>query len=186
MRDKQYHDQNRETLIPPDDGRTGRLVLDIETLGFTGRTHGISIIDIDTGAIRLFADHHGYERLADAIPLLENAPCVIGHNISIFDIPRLNRDFGLKIDRNYDRIYDTLIATRVLWPDLRDTDEADGIIDVNLYGKHSLKAWGQRLGVSKGEFQEWTRWSPELMAYCRQDTITSWALFAHVLDRTSE
>ena len=49
-----------------------------------------------------------------------------------------------------------------------------------LYGSHSLKAWGYRLGNNKGEFAEETDWqtfSPEMLNYCEQDVWVTLDLF---------
>mgnify|MGYP002831322179 CR=1 FL=1 len=49
-----------------------------------------------------------------------------------------------------------------------------------LYGSHSLKAWGYRIGEFKGEFGETTDWeefSEEMLTYCQQDVKVNVKLF---------
>ena len=51
---------------------------------------------------------------------------------------------------------------------------------------HSLKAWGQRLGVHKdshGETEDWSQWSPELEAYCVQDVVVTKKLYEFLMKR---
>ena len=47
-----------------------------------------------------------------------------------------------------------------------------GKLSAKNIGKHSLKAWGERLGELKGDFGEtsdWKEFSEEMLAYCIQD-----------------
>jgi hypothetical protein len=129
-----------------------------------------------------FADAPGYASLAIGVALLENGDSVIGHNFLAFDIPRLIKYHKAKIDGN--KVCDTLLATRILWPDLRDSDAAANTIPVREYGKHSLRSWGHRLNCQKGDFSEWGQFSTTMMEYCVNDCITTWALYEHIRDAT--
>jgi DNA polymerase-1 len=50
-----------------------------------------------------------------------------------------------------------------------------------LVGSHSLKAWGYRLGVLKGNYGDrqdaWERWTPEMQRYCENDTLVTKVLY---------
>ena len=51
-----------------------------------------------------------------------------------------------------------------------------------LYGSHSLKAYGYRLGLHKGDFGEdtdWKEWSQEMQDYCVQDVKVTEKLCEH-------
>lgn len=64
-------------------------------------------------------------------------------------------------------MYDTLVSSRLLSPSLE--------------GGHSLEAWGQRLGFPKGDFKDWDAgYSPEMEAYCIQDTLVTEKLYKHL------
>ena len=52
-------------------------------------------------------------------------------------------------------IADTLLISRFLWPERA--------------GGHGLGAWGERLGFPKGDYSDWSKYTPEMLAYCRQD-----------------
>ena len=51
-----------------------------------------------------------------------------------------------------------------------------------LYGRHSLEAYGYRLGVYKGDFAkdtDWKEWSQEMQDYCIQDVKVTEKLCDH-------
>ena len=53
---------------------------------------------------------------------------------------------------------------------------------LQLYGKHSLAAYGYRLGEYKGEFgktSDWSMWSQEMEDYCVQDVKVTEKLCKH-------
>ena len=56
-----------------------------------------------------------------------------------------------------------------------------GKLPKKLYKKHSLKAWGYRLGEYKGDYGEqegaWQTYSPEMLDYCKQDVQVTVALY---------
>ena len=57
-----------------------------------------------------------------------------------------------------------------------------GNMPTKLYGSHSLKAYGYRLGVYKGDFGEtsdWKEWSQEMQDYCVQDVKVTEKLCDH-------
>jgi|TARA_R100001530_G_C4320355_1_gene155532 DNA polymerase I-like protein with 3'-5' exonuclease and polymerase domains len=78
----------------------------------------------------------------------------IMHNGVSFDAPILNRFTGSNIKLS--QIKDTLIESQLYNP-VRE-------------GGHSLGAWGDRLGFPKGEHEDFSRFTPEMLAYCRTDT----------------
>ena len=77
----------------------------------------------------------------------------IMHNGISFDGPILNRLANAKI--RPDQIRDTLIESQLYNP-VRD-------------GGHSLQSWGERLNYNKGEFHEFSEYSPEMLEYCIRD-----------------
>ena len=90
-----------------------------------------------------------------------------------------------KIKENCD-VHDTLIISRVLSPELEQVDSQKyPHIDSKYKGRHSLAAWGERLGVEKIKFTKnqakksvakdnvWERWSEEMQVYCEQDTLVT-------------
>ena len=113
--------------------------------------------------------NHQKENIYDGLREISLADEVIGHNAMAFDIPAIK-----KLYPNFQLngcLRDTMILSRLVWPDIRDEDFKRGDeYPKNLIGSHSLKAWGYRLGEYKGEHTDWSQWSQEMEDYCVQDT----------------
>jgi DNA polymerase-1 len=83
-------------------------------------------------------------------------------------------------------IIDTLVYARTIWPDVRDKDFTlvkQGKIPQKLVGSHSLRAWGHRLGVLKGEVNSETGFSAfteEMLHYCVQDVAVNQKLYERI------
>ena len=78
----------------------------------------------------------------------------IMHNGISFDAPILNRLTGSNIKLS--QVRDTLIESQLYNP-IRD-------------GGHSLQSWGERLGYSKGDYNDFTAFNKEMLEYCQRDT----------------
>jgi len=77
----------------------------------------------------------------------------VGHNAVSYDGPHTRRLVGGTASTQ--NIVDTLVLSY--------------LYDPKLSGGHSLEAWGIRLGDPKGDFNDWSKWSPEMETYCKQD-----------------
>ncbi len=145
-----------------------RLVFDIEGNGLLFHITHIWCIcteDIDTGERRSYPP----ERLFAGIKALQSADVLIGHNIIGYDLPAI-----WKITDPWEHtplITDTLITSRALFPERP--------------GGHALEAWGERLGVPKIKFDEYDKYTPEMLEYCEGDVATNVALY-HELNREME
>jgi DNA polymerase I len=163
-------------------------ITDTETNGFKATVfHSLVIIHAETADIYSFADQPGFPQIADGIAMLESADKIVGHNFVQFDLKWLEKLRQAHIDRS--KVLDTLVASRIEWPDLRDSDTAAGVVPAKLVGRHSLRAWGYRLGVLKGDYGEttdWKYWSPEMQKYCEQDCLVTAALYLHILEAGDE
>lgn len=107
---------------------------DIETNNFyhdVSTFHCAWIIDCATGKRKGFRPHE----LKEYIATLMKADVVVYHNGIDYDLPVLAKLLGKDLKF---KVFDTLVLSRILDPDKK--------------GGHSLKAWGHRLGVLKGEF----------------------------------
>ena len=104
--------------------------------------------------------------------ILSTAKAVVGHNIIGFDKPILESCW--KIDFSGIDIVDTLVMSRLLEPDME--------------GGHSLKAWGKRIVVNKMEFDTEDfdgGLTDEMIEYCLRDVDVTYHLY-HVLLRKLE
>jgi len=169
-----------------------RLVLDCETNGLVhelDRVHCLVLRDADTNHIYSCADQEGYEPIENGLYLLTKADVIIGHNIINFDFRALRKIYkNLNLKKNC-LIYDTLVVSRVLWPELEPIDDQKFAHLPSKYrGRHSLGAWGERLNVQKTHVEPqkegagvWDHWSDEMQKYCENDTLVSVELYKYFL-----
>jgi DNA polymerase I-like protein with 3'-5' exonuclease and polymerase domains len=47
-------------------------------------------------------------------------------------------------------------------------------------GGHSLASWGERLGFDKGDHEDWSKFSEEMLTYCIRDTEITTKLYRHL------
>jgi len=128
--------------------------------------------------------------LHDALDALSQADCVIGHNVAAFDIPALAKVFPGFAVKGF---RDTLIMSTLAFPDLAGFDFAcrnrtgkKTALPGHLVGRHSLTAWGYRLGCWKGDYaalckakgiDPWREWNQDMDEYCRQDVNVTRLLY---------
>ena len=161
------------------DCETNGLVHELDTL------HCLVLRDIDTGDVISCAEKDGYEPLCHGIYLLEQADLIVGHNIINFDFRALKKIYPGFKKKPSCVLCDTLILSRVLWPELEPVDEQKfSHIDPKYKGRHSLGAWGDRLNVNKTSLSQegeskWDTWSEEMQKYCENDTLVSLELYKY-------
>ena len=167
-----------------------RFVFDCETNGLLHEldtVHSLVLRDIDSGDVTSCSDHDGYESIESGLYMMSKADLLVGHNVINFDFRALKKVYKtFKLKKNC-KINDTLIVSRVLWPEMEPVDEAKfSHIPSKYKGKHSLGAWGERLNVKKINFEgsdkyeeRWDIWSKEMQKYCEGDTLVSLELFKY-------
>ena len=126
--------------------------------------HCVVCKDVDTGEVFSFR-----EPSKDPVPFqtfAKNVTLWIGHNFISFDGPALKRllDVGLCLSS---QVVDTLVVCRLL--------------NYGQEGGNSLEAWGERLGLPKVKFQDWTKFSEEMLAYCERDVEVNYRLYKRLL-----
>ena len=167
------------------------LVADIESDGLLDKMttiHSLCLIDVETGDQWSCTDHpfdhpEGIPVLSidEGLRFLMTADTVTFHNGIKFDIPAIQKIkpwFSLRRDQ----VIDTLILSRLIWPEIREQDFAlrnhlkkkarkhvpADCEDENkwihehikaqsppqLIGSHGLEAWGYRLGEWKGDYSK--------------------------------
>ena len=159
-----------------------RIVWDLETDGLQDTATTIwcvGVQDLDTGVSELFTDYDPRKRsLAVGIEIINRASEWVNHNILGFDIPVL-RQLGFEC-REPSKVYDTLIASQVLYPNIRETVCTPYKVPNKIAWSHSLEAWGYRLGLRKGAYSDWSAYSPEMGRYCLRDVAVNAELDAHL------
>lgn len=155
------------------------LVCDIETNGLLPELDRIWCVVVRTpDSVR----HWGPDRIPEALEFLEKQPLIVGHNFQGFDIPAIQKVYPSWEPRG--KILDTLVCSRLLWPDLRGPDftlaSKNPDFPKSLIGRHSLEAWGYRLGVKKNvafkQTHDFSEYNQEMLDYCIQDTAVTLAL----------
>jgi len=161
-------------IMPAGDLDESGLIFDIETDGLLDavtKVHCICIIALNDDRVH----EYGPGQIADALAHLARAGTLIGHNAQSYDLSVLRKLYGWA-PPSACRIVDTLIAGRLILPHL---DRVDGEVASRakdaafgrIRGRHSLEAWGVRLGAAKigAEIEDWAEWSPEIQARCVGD-----------------
>ncbi len=102
------------------------------------------------------------------LEILENADVLVGHNIIQYDIPAIQRVYPKFKPKG--KLVDTLILCRMLYPNIFDTDlkrKWEGM-PIQLYGRHSLEAYGFRLGHNKrhADLSDFSELTEELADRC--------------------
>lgn len=185
-----------------------RFVYDIETNGLLDdldTIHCLVLYDLDTRELLSFRnDGHpdNFARLTEGVRMLNEADLRVGHNIIKFDEPALAKLFPWFNANVPGKVLDTLILTRLIWPNIADSDKLRakrGQLEGRLIGSHSLEAWGQRIGEWKGDYSKelaakfiaegmdkseamkavWRKWSQDMQDYCDQDVIANLKLYQH-------
>lgn len=161
------------------------LIFDLETDGLLPELtciHCIGIWDSKNNSYTIYDPARDTPSVKEALVKLREADCICGHNIIGFDIKAIQKlipGWEPKGD-----VLDTLVWARVANTTIREGDFArlkTGEITSKLMGSHSLKAYGRRMGILKGDYGEqenaWTEWSPEMSSYCLQDVKVTVALW---------
>jgi DNA polymerase elongation subunit (family B) len=160
------------------------LLFDIETNGLYNNVteiHCVAIKDLDNGETYVFNDQGNREPIVRAITMLEEADTIMGHNVINYDIPVIQKFYGFF---KPPRTLDTLVLSRLYHPGLLKIDQTRKWLHMplQLYGRHSLEAYGYRLGEYKGGFAkqtDWKEWSQDMEDYCVQDLQVTHKLWKH-------
>ena len=85
----------------------------------------------------------------------------IFHNGIGFDVPVVERIWNFTFDRSM--VADTLVMSR--------------LADPSRSGGHSLRNWGNILGFAKGDHEDWSQLTPQMIDYCIRDVELTEAVY---------
>ena len=153
-------------------------ILDLECdnlLDKVTKIHCIVMKDINTNEI--------FNDIDICLKKIKDAKLLIGHNLIAFDIPVLKKVLNVDIDCE---VYDTLVACRLIYAHIREIDfkMMHSGFPKNLISSQSLKAWGYRLKMHKGEKPvDWAVYTPEMLKYCEQDVHVTHTLYNKLMTK---
>lgn len=139
-------------------------------------TTSVKLCPTCEGSRTSYGDHSEWKD--DFKDFLTECDLIIGHNLIGYDVPAIKKVLGIGIP--LEKIVDTLVLSRLFRP----VTPPNGVINGarlnftstnnkpyadNRKGGHSLDAWGQRLGYPKQYFDDWSKYSPKMLAYCVND-----------------
>ena len=122
------------------------IYLDLEANGLTPDTIWC-VVTKENGVTLVHGDP---DSLSEA---LRGSQSVVGHNLIGYDMPVLERLWGITVAP--ERVLDTLVLSRLYEP--------------SKSGGHSLRNWGECLGFPKGDHTDWSQLSQEMIDYCIRD-----------------
>lgn len=179
------------------------LIFDVETNGLLDeltRVHTMHVLDNDTGErLRFndgtFADGTPAPRdgsISDGLLRLMEADEVCGHNIINFDVPAITKVYPWFRLKTSCIQHDTMLYAQMIWPNIKQIDQAaikkrkrpENFAKKGLIGRHSLEAWGIRLGVLKGDYDgPWDAFTQAMEEYAAQDPVTTKALWDKCVEK---
>ena len=135
-----------------------RIVLDIETNLTHDKIWCVVCRDIDNDVVSTFLKPDNLQSYLDSVDK------IIMHNGIFFDAPVLKRVWNITVKKS--QVIDTLVLSRLYNPSLEEG--------------HSLESWGKRLGFLKTEFNDFEKFSQDMLDYCIQDTLVTKQLYLHL------
>lgn len=142
-------------------------VFDLETDDLNAtKIHCCSFINVVTGEEHLTIGEE------DTRKFITDHPDAIwvGHNAISFDARVIRLLLNATIDNR--NCIDTLILSR--------------LFDPKMDGGHSLESWGIRTKMPKGDFKDFSRYTPEMGAYCLQDARITRKVYIKLTERMTK
>ena len=151
-------------------------IFDLESNGLLPEVttiHCISIKDFETGQMYSFRSDDKERSIEAGLKILSEAKTIVGHNIIDYDLRAIKK---LYPTWSYDgSVRDTLLLSKLVFSDIKEKDMVmfkRGKLSGKLIGRYSLKAFGERMGLLKGDYGEtsnWTTLDSDMVSYCELD-----------------
>ena len=114
------------------------------------------------------------EGVQEAVNRLVAAPSICAHNGMMYDVPVIERLYGVKLPY----CHDTLIWSRFLYPDMYNHPCGTG-------KPNSLKKWGLFFGHEKGDYGGgWDEYNDDMGTYCIRDVEVLDRIVTHLRPMT--
>lgn len=143
-----------------------KLVFDIETNGLLYELttiHCICLKDLQGKEVQKYPT----TMVPDALPVLQSADLVIGHNICGFDLLAIEKLYpSFRVDK--EKIRDTLCMSKLFNPDRPD---------------HSLEGYGEEYGRHKVVHEDWSTFSTEMLHRCSEDVAINELIYDNLVQK---
>ena len=141
------------------------LVVDLEADGLDPTVIHVAIVkDLATGK-----HHEFYKDDGASFASMVRGCKLILHNGIGFDLPVLRKLWGYT---HTGEVVDTLVLSRLVNPSIEKG--------------HSLEAWGERLGYPKGDYNDWSKLTAEMVEYCKRDTDVTEKVYYLLKDQAAQ
>jgi DNA polymerase-1 len=153
-----------------------KVICDIEANGLTpDRIFCVVCKEVTSGKVHVFLEHEQekFKVFAAGVTLW------IGHNFIDYDSHWLNRLWGAGIA--LDNIWDTLVLSRLFnrtW--MQKTKEGDKLRQTR--NRHRLQDWGEHFGYPKGDHDDFTKFTAEMLEYCKRDVELNFRVYKQLLE----
>ena len=133
-----------------------KYVFDIETNGlFPDKIWCLVLEDTKTGEVYSYSDYDdNLPSLDDGLAFMSKATVLAGHNVIAFDFPILKNLTGWEPSPTT-KVWDTFLMSQ--------------LCKYQRGHLHGLKGWGDFFEYPKGDHEDWTCYSQEMLTYCIRD-----------------
>ena len=139
------------------------IVVDIETDSLDAtKIYCIVARNMESGDNYAFVGDDCYDKFPKFIE--KHAEKIVMHNGVGFDAPVLNR----------------LARTNIRLPQIEDTLIMSQLYNPERMNGHSLDSWGKRLGYNKIEFHDFSKFTNEMLTYCKRDVELTHKVYNHL------
>lgn len=168
------------------------IITDIETNGLLDTVTKFWCAWIYDSASQEYKGYKDLDEYIDALNVYGTSGYnLVFHNGIKYDVPCLKRLSGKDfVFDPRDCVIDTLVFARLVWSNIKDLDMGlirSGRLPKDLFGSHSLKAYGYRMRELKGTYGEqeeaWDSFSEEMYQYNYQDVVVTKMLFDKLLGK---
>jgi DNA polymerase I len=149
-----------------------KYVFDVETNGlFPDKIWMLVMQDCTTEEVYSYSDYDSdLPSMAEGLDRLSNAKIIAGHNIISFDLPVMKKLLGWEPSEGT-RVWDTFIMSQ--------------LCKYQRGHLHGLKGWGGFFEYPKGDHEDWSCYSKEMLEYCIRDVELNLKVYNRVSKEAS-
>lgn len=160
---------------------------DCETDGLLDKLTRLHCLAVDVdGRLHSCADQPGYVPISAGAEIVAGATIRVAHNGVNFDERAIRKVYPQWSPAEGSAVIDTLILAKLLYAKPGKTAPNNHKLPPKLRFRHSLEAWGMRLGEHKDtafDGGDWQTWTPEMQAYMDRDIPPLKRLFYFLMSK---